>query len=154
LSVFENSEHVKGVTKVLDAWKKIYKNSKEYVCDILTESPQGMDEILISRIKNGVKYRHIVSKNLNEHEDRKNTLKKLGYFDLIEQGKIERKELKSTGTILILNEKEAGIIFPGEDGEPDLRHMFYGNESYFQDWCKDYFEHNWGKSNFLTTHLG
>lgn len=150
LGVLENCEHVKGVTNVLDVWKKIYKNSKEYICDIINESPAGMDEILVSRLKTGVKYRHIVTYDLKEHENRLETLKKLGYYDLIKNGKIERKEIKIANIVLILNEKEAGIIFPNVDGEPDLRSMFYGNGVAFQDWCLDFFEFYWKKSKKIS----
>lgn len=150
LGVLENCEHIKGVTNVLDTWKKIYKNSKKYVFDLIDESPAGMDEILVKRIKNGIKYRHIVSSNLNEPEDRISILKKLGYYELIQQGKIERKEIPTAKSILILNEKEAGIVFPTVDGEPDLRHMFYGNNTQFHEWCVDYFEYNWKKAKTIT----
>ena len=150
LGVLENCDHIKGVTKVLDVWKKIYRNSEEYLCDIINESPPGMDEILVKRIKNGVTYRHIISSNLEEHETRSGDLAKLGYFELIQQKKIIRREIKSTGIVLILNEKEAGIIFPTEDGIPDLRHMFYGNSMLFQDWCLDYFEYFWKKGKNIS----
>lgn len=146
LGVLENCEHVKGVTKVLDTWKKIYKNSKEFVCDLTNESPAGMDDVLIKRIKNGVKYHHIISSDHNEPDDRIPHLKKLGYYELIQQGKIERKEITTTKTVLILNEEESGIIFPTADGEPDLRHMFYGNNTMFHEWCVDYFDHYWKKA--------
>ncbi|QDI89222.1 ArsR family transcriptional regulator [Candidatus Nitrosopumilus sp. SW] len=150
LGVLENCEHIKGVTNVLDTWKKIYKNSKEYVCDIINEAPVGMEEVLVKRIKEGVKYRHILSEDLDEHEGRTSKLEKIGYYELIKKKMIERKEIKSIGIILILNEKEAGIIFPTSDGEPDLRHMFYGKTVLFQDWCVDYFEHNWKKGHKIS----
>ena len=150
LGVLENCEHIKGVTNVLDKWKSIYKNSKEFIWDITSEAPSGMDETLLQRIKNDVKYRHIVSKDLDEHKNRSLNLQKLGYYDLIQKGKIERKEISQTKTILILNEKEAGIIFPTSDGEPDLRHMFYGTRAIFLEWCVDYFDYYWKKSKKIT----
>ncbi|MCV0401344.1 MAG: ArsR family transcriptional regulator [Nitrosopumilus sp.] len=149
LGVLENCEHIQGVTNVLDKWKKIYQNSTEFIHDIISESP-GMDEILVKRINKGVKYRHIVTSDLDEPEDRTSKLKKLGYYDLIKSQKIERKEIMTTKTILILNEKEAGIIFPTFDGTPDLRHMFYGNSSMFLDWAVDYFEHYWKKAKKIS----
>ncbi|MCV0392719.1 MAG: transcriptional regulator [Nitrosopumilus sp.] len=152
LGVLENCEHIKGVTLVLDTWKKIYKNSKEFICDIVNESPPGMDDALLKRIKNDVKYRHIFRKDLKEHEGREEDLQKLGYYDLIKKNKIERKEIGNIGTILILNEKEAGIIFSTSDGEPDLRHMFYGKTSMFHEWCMDYFEHYWKKAKKISRH--
>jgi len=150
LGVLENCNHIRGVTNVLDAWRNIYKKSKEYVCDLINEFPVGMDEVLINRIKDGVIYRHGLIQDLNEHEDRVDNLKKHGYYDLIDQKKIERRETQETGTVLILNEKEAGIIFPTTDGEPDLRHMFYGNSMLFQDWCLDYFEYFWKKGKNIS----
>ena len=33
------SQHVKGISKVLEQWKTIYKNSKEYIYEILSEAP-------------------------------------------------------------------------------------------------------------------
>lgn len=150
LGVLEDCEHIKGVTNVLDTWKNIYKNSKEFVFDIINESPSGMDDILVKRVNNGVKYRHIVTSDLDEPKNRVPDLKKLGYYDLIQQGKIERKELAMTKTILILNEKEAGIIFPTSDGQPDLRHMFYGHNSMFQDWAMDYFDYYWKKAKNIS----
>lgn len=150
LGVLENCDHIKGVTKVLDTWKKIYKNSKEYVCDIINEFPTGLDSVLINSVKKGAQYRHIISTDLHEHSDRHSNLKKLGYYDLIKKGKISRKEIKPQGIVLILNEKECGIIFPTLDGEPDLRHMFYGNSIVFQDWCLDYFEHHWKKAKKIS----
>lgn len=150
LGVLENCECIKGVTNVLNRWRKIYVNSKEYVCDLLNEFPPGMDEILLKRVKNGAKYRHIVNNNPDEHDGRVENLKKLGYYDLIQQKKIERRKLETTGVVLILNEKEGGIIFPSNEGEPDLRYMFYSNDRMFQDWCKDYFEFYWKKAKIIS----
>lgn len=143
LGVLENCEHIKGVTNVLDKWQKIYQNSTEFIRDILNESPSGMDKILVDRVNKGVKYSHILTSDLEEPENRISDLKKLGYYDLIKSQKIQRKEITTTKTILILNEKEAGIIFPTLDGQPDLRHMFYGDSSMFLEWAIDYFEYYW-----------
>ena len=150
LGVLENCEHIRGVTRVLECWKRIYANSKEYVCDIVNEFPPGMDEILVKRIKNGAKYRHIVNDRFEEHNDRIENLKKLGYYEFISKKRIERKEIKTISAVMILNETEAGIIFPTNDGEPDLRHMFYGNSTLFHEWCLDFFEFHWKKAKNIS----
>jgi predicted transcriptional regulator len=146
LGVLEKCSLVKGVTNVLDVWKKIYENSHKYICDVLIESPSGMDEVIIRQIKKGVKYRHIINGEIIEHEGRTKNLKKNGYYDLIEKGKIARKEMIFSKLFLVLNEKEAGICFPSNDGEPDLRNMLYSDSKIFQDWCLDFFDHLWNKS--------
>ena len=146
LGVLENCKHIKGVTVVLDKWKSIYKNAKIFVFDAITESPAGLVDPLMKRIKENTTYRHIITKDLIEPEGRTKTLEKLGYFTLIEQGKIERRISSDLDTIVIMNEKEASVIFAANNGEPDLRNMFYGDDPLFLDWCKDYLEFIWEKS--------
>jgi len=146
LGVLEDCEHIKGVTKVLDKWKSIYKNSKKYIDDVISESPPGMDEQIVGSIKKGVVYNHVISQNLAEPQNRIEKLKKLGYYDLIKQGKIKRRTADTIGVVLLINEKESAVIFPTNDGEPDLRHMFYGKDLAFHEWCVDYFEYFWKKA--------
>lgn len=150
MGVLEDAQHIKGVTMVLDKWKSIYKNAKEYVFDVLTESPPGMIDPLVKRISSGATYKHVITDDLIEPEGRTKTLEKLGYFDLIKKGKIERRVTDSTKVILVINEKEAAVIFSANDGKPDLRNMFYGKEELFHEWCVDYFEYIWKKAKKIS----
>lgn len=150
LGVLEDSTHIKGVTMVLDKWKSIYKNAKEFVFDAVTESPPGLIDPLVKRISSGATYKHVITEDLIEPDGRTKTLEKLGYFDLIKQGKIERKVTTTSKIILVINEKEAAVVFSSNDGEPDLRNMFYGKEPLFHEWCVDYFEYIWKKAKKLS----
>ena len=47
---------------------------------------------------------------------------------------------------IILNEKEAGIMFPRNNGEEDMTKMLYGNDPSFHEWCFDYFKDCWDNS--------
>jgi len=149
LGVLDSCRHIKGVTSVLEKWRSIYSGANEYVYDVLSESPPGITEPLLRKISKGVKYRHIISKGLVEPKNREKILEKFGYYDYIKQGKIKRKTTKSVVIVLILNEKEAGVIFSIDNDEPDLRHMFYGIDSKFHEWCVDFFEYLWKKSSNL-----
>lgn len=146
LGVLEECKHIKGVTSVLEKWRTIYSNSEKYVCDILSESPPETVTPLLKRIAKGVEYRHIISKQFIEPEGRVKMLEKMGYYKYIEEKKIQRRETNSVSVILVMNEKEAGIIFSTSSDEPDLRNMFYGKSAGFHEWCHDYFEHIWKKS--------
>ena len=150
LGVLEDCKHVKGVTHVLDKWKSIYKNAKTFVFDAITESPSGMVDPLIKRIKDNAQYKHIITDDLIEPEGRTKTLEKLGYFSLIKEGKIERRVSNNLDIIIVMNEKEAGVIFSAKDGQPDLRNMFYGTDALFLDWCKDYLEYIWKQSRKIS----
>ena len=50
-------------------------------------------------------------------------------------------------TTLILNEKEACVMFPGIDGESDITEMFYSKDPMFHEWCLDYFRYCWHGSD-------
>jgi predicted transcriptional regulator len=146
LGVLEECKHIKGVTAVLEKWRTIYSESEKYVCDILSESPPETITPLLKRIAKGVEYRHVISKQFLEPAGRNQMLEKMGYYKFIEGKKIQRRETKSVSVILIMNEKEGGIIFSTSSDEPDLRSMFYGKSAGFHEWCHDYFEYIWKKS--------
>jgi predicted transcriptional regulator len=135
--------HVKGISKVLEQWKSIYKNSQEYIYEVISEVPLDMIEPLVKKISKGVKFNYIFSESATVPKGRKALLKKLGFDKLIEKGLVERKMEKNVKTVVILNEKEACIMFPTLDGESDFSEMFYSDDPMFHEWCLDYFRYCW-----------
>lgn len=142
-------KHIKGVVKVIEQWKQIYKNANEYIYEALYEVPLDLIEPLIKKIKTGVKFNYIFSKSAVTPKGRKELLKKLGFPKLIEKGLVERKMKDKVSTVVVLNEKEACILFPNTQGEPDMTEMFYGNDSMFHEWCLDYFRYCWYGSDIF-----
>jgi len=136
-------KHIKGVVKVLEQWKKIYKNANEYVYEMLYEVPLDLIEPLVKRIKEGIQFNYIFSKSAVIPKGRKDLLRKLGFDKLIEKGLVERKMMDSVLTVVVLNEKEACVLFPNRKGEADISEMFYGNDLMFHEWCLDYFRYCW-----------
>ncbi|MHA7733564.1 helix-turn-helix transcriptional regulator [Nitrosopumilus sp. S6] len=144
-----NSQYVKGVSKVLETWKSIYKNSDEYIYEILSEVPLDLIEPLVKRVKKGVKFNYIFSESVVVPKGRKALLKKLGFDKLMEKGLIERKMEKNVQTIVVLNEKEACIMFPTLDGESDISEMLYSDDPMFHEWCLDFFRYSWYGSDIF-----
>ena len=136
-------KHIKGVVKVLEQWKTIYKNANEYVYEVLYEVPLDLIEPLVKRIKEGIQFDYIFSKSAVIPKGRKELLGKLGFDKLIEKGLVERKMRDSVLTVVVLNEKEACILFPNRKGEADMSEMFYGDDLMFHEWCLDYFRYCW-----------
>ncbi|MCE9651629.1 MAG: ArsR family transcriptional regulator [Nitrosarchaeum sp.] len=148
------SQHIKGISKVLEQWKSIYKNSEQYVYEILSEAPLDLIEPLVKQIKKGIKFQYIFSESAVVPKGRKALLNKLGFDNLIEKGLVERKMTKNVQTIIVLNEKEACVLFPTNDGESDLTEMFYSDDSMFHEWCLDYFRYCWyGSDEFMESKL-
>jgi len=133
----------------MEQWKAIYKNSNEYIYEILSEVPLDLIEPLVNRIKKDVKFHYIVSESAIVPQGRKTLLKKLGFDKLMEKGLVERKMKKNVQTVLILSEKEACVLFPTKDGESDLSEMFYSDDSMFHEWCLDYFRYCWHGSELF-----
>lgn len=149
-----SGEHVKGITKVLEHWKNVYKKAETYIYKISSEVPMDLIEPLVKQIKKGVMYNGILLESAIVPKGRKSLLKKLGYDKLIEQGKVERKMKKNVKTIVVLNEKEACVSFPTLDGETNLTEMFYSQEPKFHEWCLDYFRYCWyGSDTFQESKL-
>ena len=142
-------QYVKGFVKVLEQWKEIYKNSDEYICNILSEVHYSVDliEPIVNKVKKGVKLNSILSESAIIPKERKQILEKLGLKKLMETGRIERKMKKDVKVVLVLNEKEACVMFPTIDGETDMSEMFYSNDPLFHEWCLDYFRYCWDVSN-------
>ena len=148
--------HIKGFVKVIEQWKDIYKNSDEYIYNILFEVPYDTDllETLVKKVNKGIKVNSIFSESAIIPKDRKQILEKLGFKKLIEQGLIERKMRENVQVVVVLNEKEACVMFPKIDGEVDVSEMFYSDDSVFHEWCLDYFKYCWdGSSVFQESKL-
>lgn len=138
-----SGKYIKGVSKNLEQWKSIYKNSNEYIYEILSEVPLDLIEPIVKRVKKGIKFQYIFDENVLVPKGRKALLKKLGFDKLREKGFVERKMVKGVQTVLVLNEKEACVMFPTTDGEPDITKMLYGDDPMFHEWCLDYFRYCW-----------
>ena len=144
-----NGKYIKGFSKVMEQWKSIYKNSNEYIYEILSEVPLDLIEPLVKRVKKGVKFNYIFSESAVIPKGRKSMLKKLGFDKLMEKGLVERKMRPNVQTVLVLNEHEACVMFPNKEGESDLSEMFYSNDPMFHEWCLDYFRYSWYGSDLF-----
>jgi predicted transcriptional regulator len=148
------SQHITGVSKTLEQWKNIYKNSTEYIYEILSEVPLDLIEPLVKQVKKGIKFNYIFSESAIIPKGRKELLKKLGYDKLVEKGLIERKMTKNVQTMIVMNEKEVCIMFPTIDGKSDLSEMFYSDDPMFHEWSLDYFRYCWyGSDIFMESKL-
>jgi len=152
IGALSGSQHIKGFSNVLEQWKSIYKNSDQYIYEILSDVPLDTITHLVERIKNGIKLQYILSESAILPKGRKELLDKLGFKKLIEKGLVERKMKNTVQISVILNEKEAMIMFPNLDGEPDMREIFYSKDLLFHEWCIDYFRYSWYGSDIFLEH--
>jgi len=143
IGALSEAQPVKGFVKVLEQWKSIYKNADEFIYQLFTEVPLDLIEPVLTKAKRGIKLNYIFSESVIVPKGRKELLNKLGIKELIDKGLVERKMQKNTNVVVVLNEKEACVLFPTLDGACDLREMFYSKDQLFQEWCLDYFRYCW-----------
>jgi hypothetical protein len=78
--------------------------------------------------------------------------KSSGYHELLEQGIIERRMIDKIEVAIVLNERQATVMFPTLKGEVDMNHMFSikeakpNTDSLFHEWCVDFFRYCWYNS--------
>ena len=143
IGALARGQQVKGFVKVLEQWKSICNEANEYIYYVLSEVPLDFIESLVNRVKKGVKCNYIFSEDTIVPKGRKELLEKLGFKKLIEKGLVERKMRKDVKVVVVLNEKEACVMFPTIDGEADMGEMFYSGDPPFREWCLDYFRYCW-----------
>lgn len=146
IGALAGGQQIKGFVKVLEQWKSVYKNADEYIYEIFTEVPLDLIEPLLARVKHNVTLNYIFSDSVIVPKGRKEMLSKLGMKDLIDKGLVERKMKENVKVVVVLNEKEACVLFPTLDGDADMREMFYSKETLFHEWCLDYFRYCWYNS--------
>ena len=153
LGSFVDTELLHGAPVVLDRWKSIYNNASEKINIISSElfDAEFVDMITKKIKKNSdIKASYIMSTDTIMPKQRREDLIDKGLHSLISEKKIERKMLKKIRTILVANENEAMVMFPSIDGQSDVREAFYGTDPQFIEWCEDYFEDSWKKSDSFT----
>lgn len=149
LGALDKCEFIKGVVAILERWKDIYREAEEYIYEIVPQVPIDLIEPAVSRVKQGVKYSYVLPKDVIIPKGRKDLLKKLGHNELLNKGAIERRMVESVKVAVILNEKQAAVLFPTQKGETDMNMIFYSIDRVFHEWCLDYFRYRWYGSDIF-----
>ena len=138
-----NSKHVKGFVNVQDTWKKIYSNAEKYIHNILFEASYD-DEILSivkSQLKKRINIYSIFLENAILSESREKIIGDKDLLNAIKEQILVRRIIKGISVLVVLNEKEAFVMFPKSDGEIDVSEGFYSNDENFHHWCMVYFDY-------------
>lgn len=143
-----NCKHVKGVVRVLEKWKQIHNNANQYICNILTEVPYSKEiiDVVEEKLNKKIKIKSIFAENAIIPDERKSVFKIKNFTKFIQDDMLIRKMISYVDIVVLFNEKEACVIFPNLDGEPDMSEMFFSDDADFHEWVLDYFEYSWKNS--------
>jgi predicted transcriptional regulator len=149
IGALDNSEYIEGLVAVLERWKQIYNSAREYIYGMLPQIPLELIETLLAILKQrGIKFNYILSQQTVVPKKRTDLLKDAGFQDLLKKGLVERRMVDKMPVAVILNEKEATVMFPTlKRGQPvaNLNSIFYSGKDnlLFHEWCLDYFRYSW-----------
>ena len=152
IGALNKCEFIDGLVAVIEKWKKMYEDSDEYICAMLPQIPLELIETLLPRIKSKkLKFSYMLPQKALVPRKRVDLLKRVGYQDLLRTGEVERRMIDRIHVAVVLNEKQATVVFPNSKGLTDMTSMFYSNgsidrEGLFHDWCLDFFRYNWYNS--------
>ncbi len=138
-----NSKHVKGFVNVLDIWKKISTDAEKYIHNILFEVYYDAEilSIITSQLKKGIHINSIFLEDAILSESRKKVITNKVILHAIKEQLLVRRVIKGINILVVLNEKEAFVMFPKSDGEIDVSEGFYSNDKNFNHWCMAYFDY-------------
>lgn len=136
-------KHLKSYVDVFEYWKNIYENSEKYIYNILYDVPYFDDftKPILNSLSSGVKIKSVFYEKAMVSSTRNEVVKKLKKY--IDNGDIQRMMTKKIGAAVILNEKQACLIFPNIDGKLDAGNAFVGDSFLFHQWCFDFFNYSW-----------
>jgi len=144
IGCFENCDFIENNVAIRLKEKEILDNSKSISYNLLSDGEYSEERMkkLIEKFKACKPFhlRTILSKNAVMPEDVKTWRKKIDKIIEKFDGLRELKLSEKITVGLVMNEKEALVIFPKlKKTVPDMNYAFYGNEKNFLQWCFDYF---------------
>lgn len=153
IGALNNCEFVAGLVAVIELWKqRIYRESTQYIYGMLPQIPLDLIETVIPKIKgdDGIKFNYILPQKAIVPKKRAELLKNAGFHEFIKKGIVERRMVDRIQVAILLNEKQATVMFPTAKGlglkEPDMNSVFYSEDPLFHEWCLDYFRYRWYNS--------
>jgi|RhiMetdeSRZDD1v2_1073273.scaffolds.fasta_scaffold40077_5 predicted transcriptional regulator len=146
-----NSILISGLVAVDETLKDIYDKSQEYAYAMIPEVPLDLIESIAARLKKvenkGFRFSYVLPTHAIVPKRRRELLEALKYSELLKKGTVERKMVNSLLIGVVLNEKQACVMFPriqrNNNIDTDTTSMFYSDDPDFHEWCLDYYRYIW-----------
>lgn len=150
IGTLENCKFVKGLTNVLEIWKELIENANEYFYAIVPQFGGTLTELAFTKfMEKNVKLKMIVPANAIVTKKYLELKEKYDIDKLFSKKIFERRMVDSVQVAVLINEKQASIDLPFENGETDFNNLFYSNDPLFHEWCNDYFYYRWNSSKIF-----
>jgi predicted transcriptional regulator len=147
IGTLDNCKFAKGLTNVLEIWKELIENANEYFYAIIPQFGGSLTELAFTKfIEKNVKLKMIIPANAIVTKKYLELKEKYDIDKLFSKKIFERRMVDNVKIAVLINEKQASIDLPFENGETDFNNLFYSNDPLFHEWCNDYFYYSWNNS--------
>lgn len=142
LGALQNCNVIKNVTAVFEKLKKLELNTKKCLRVMVSEAWPEEGRILVDRAMNGVYVLGMFGRNTVFPQEVIDSV--IPHIDRLEKsGKIKRKMLDTVELAIYISDSESAVMLPNIKGEVDMSMLLVGNDSIFNEWCLDIFNHFW-----------
>ena len=142
-----NSSFLDNPVAVFEYQKDLIEGTQEYLHVALPQIPFYLIEYiqLLFRRK-GVKLRYVLPLNAVMPRKRHTATVHAEFYQLLQQGTVQRRMVKTMTAGVIMNERQAILMLSTAKGEVDTSSCFCSNSEQFHEWCSDYFDYMWQQS--------
>lgn len=132
---------------VFEYQKELIDDTQEYLDVALSQVPSYLIEYVQPTLKRRhVKLRYLLPLNAVMPKKRHTATTHAEFHQLLQEGVVERRMIKSVVVGTLINEKQAILMFSGAKSEVDVGSCFYSKNEQFHEWCTDYFDYMWRQS--------
>ena len=143
ISELNECEIIEGAFVISEKMKEIASGSKYLKVVSAHVPPDAFRHGLISAEKTKKQVQIIYAKNTLIPKGLKKEFTSSRVQSLLNAGTYERKMIDSVKIYVVLDEKNAMVLFPDLKGNVDLSCAFVSDDPKFHEWCSDYHQYLW-----------
>jgi predicted transcriptional regulator len=132
---------------VFEYQKDLIDGSQEFLNVALPQIPSYLIEYIQPLFRRkGVKLRYVLPLNAVMPRKRHTAAVHAEFYQLLQQGSVQRRMVKTMAAGVIMNERQAILMLSTAKGEVDMGGCFCSDNEQFHEWCADYFDYMWQQS--------
>lgn len=147
LGALRNSQIVRGIGPVLERWKMMFLEAKEYMSIITSQYPVDVATVVVEKAMQGIRFSYVLGENTIVPMGRSQLLEKSSWKKLMSKGTIQRKMLQEVQVGVSVTERQACVFFPNLNGQADVTSVFFSKDPDFREWCLDFFNYQWKRAD-------
>ena len=146
IGALATSSFLDNPVAVFEYQKELIDSTQEYLYVALPQVPSYLIEYIQRLLRRHVKLRYVLPLNAVMPRKRHTAAVHAEFYQLLQQGTVQRRMVKTMTAGVIMNERQAILMLSTAKGEVDTGGCFCSDSEQFHEWCSDYFDYMWQQS--------